>query len=189
MHLHPLYILRHGETTWNAEGRLQGHLDAPLTDQGVAHAQAQARILAKRDLTGFRFISSPLGRALSTARIACGANEALLETDPNLMEIGMGQFSGQYREALIAKHNAGDGFDLYDLAPGGEGCAGLRARCERFLDQLEGPAVLVTHGITSRMLRLILLGHAGLDVRPMGGGQGVVYRVEDGRQICLSEGA
>ena len=62
-------VLRHGQTEWNAEGRLQGHLDSPLTEKGLRQAQRQNEILQPYDLTGFRFISSPQGRAHMTAQI------------------------------------------------------------------------------------------------------------------------
>ncbi|WP_432816830.1 histidine phosphatase family protein [Sulfitobacter sp. JB4-11] len=185
----PLYILRHGETTWNAEGRLQGHFDAPLTKKGIAQAQAQRRILGARDLSGFRAISSPQKRALATAAIALEGWGGDFTTDPALTEVGLGTFAGQDRRTLMDHHGAEDGFDLYDLAPEGEGLAALRIRCESFLTQMNVPAVLVTHGITSRMLRLILLGIEGHDVRRMPGGQGVVFQVENGQQTLLSEGA
>ena len=184
----PLYILRHGETTWNAEGRLQGRHDSPLTDRGRAQAACQQRILQACDLRGFRLISSPQGRALATAQIALDGVAGTLETDPDLVEVGMGDWAGGYRQPLLDQTGAEDGFALYDLAPNGEGLPGLRHRCTAFLARMTDPAVLVTHGITSRMLRLILTGHSGCDVRKMQGGQGVVYRVVAGEQTCLTEG-
>ena len=49
-----IYILRHGQTEWNAENRMQGALNSPLTPQGAADAARQGAILAQRDLTGFQ---------------------------------------------------------------------------------------------------------------------------------------
>ena len=66
----PLYILRHGETEWNALERLQGHHDSPLTPLGQAQAAAQHQILAGEDLRGYTALSSPQARALQTAEIA-----------------------------------------------------------------------------------------------------------------------
>ncbi|MEM6277220.1 MAG: histidine phosphatase family protein, partial [Pseudomonadota bacterium] len=68
---------------------------------------------------------------------------------------------------------------LYEAAPGGEGLTALEHRCRAFLDDLAGPAVLVTHGITGRMLRALWLGlgQDGLDDLP--GGQGVVFHLSD----------
>jgi len=185
----PLYILRHGETTWNASGRLQGHFHADLTDRGRAQAETQRQILAARDLTGFQLLSSPQGRAVQTARIVMQAVPGPLQTEAALAEIGLGGWAGETRADLIAQTGAQDGFALYDLAPGGEGLAALRDRCSAFLARLTQPSVLVTHGITSRMLRLILTGRPPRDLRAIDGGQGVVFYVDGGVQTRLTLGA
>ncbi len=182
----PLYILRHGQTDWNATGRMQGRLDSNLTDLGRAQAQAQHAILQTCDLTGHRAITSPQGRAFHTASIALGGLVDGIETDAALSEIGLGGWAGRSRDALLAEvPQARDAFDLYEYAPGGEGFSALRARCTAFLGTLSGPAVLVTHGITSRMLRLILLDRPTEDLRDIGGGQGVVYHIDGARQTRL----
>ena len=90
-------VLRHGQTQWNAEGRLQGHLDSPLTETGLRQAQRQNEILRPYDLTGFRFISSPQRRARLTAQIALAGIAAEIETSTELMEIGMGAWAGATR--------------------------------------------------------------------------------------------
>ena len=185
----PLYILRHGETEWNAAGRLQGHHDSPLTDKGQAQAAAQHTILTGLDLNGFDAISSPQARALQTAKIALGGLIADIRDDESLREIGIGDWAGLKRDALMNSSDARDGFELYELAPKGEGFQNLHDRCTAFLAQLNGPAVLVTHGITSRMLRLILTRNPIGALRDMPGGQGVVFHIEDGRQKRLKLGA
>ena len=189
-----LFVLRHGETTWNREGRMQGHLNAPLTELGVEQAVTQRNIMAEQDLSGFCVLSSPSGRAVETAAIALGPLVTEITTDPDLREVGVGEWTGRLRAELIDPTEwqvTADGvLELYDMAPGGEGLAGLEARCAGFLARLEGPHVLVTHGITSRMIRALALGH-GPNVTlamlsEMPGGQGVVYHVKDGRQKRLS---
>ena len=189
-----LYILRHGQTRWNAEHRIQGGLDSPLTEKGRAQAREQRRILQRLDLQGFQALSSPQGRARATAEIALAGLVPRIEYDPRLAEIGMGQWEGVSRADL----HGGDGelsereetaLHLYDLAPGGEKFAGLEARCRAFMADLDGPAVIVTHGVTSRMLRLIATGR-GIDaIAEIGGGQGNVWHVRGGRQDCLETGA
>ncbi|MDA9998162.1 histidine phosphatase family protein [Planktomarina temperata] len=177
-------VLRHGQTEWNAEGRLQGHLDSPLTEKGLRQAQRQNEILQPYGLTGFRFISSPQGRAHMTAQIALAGLAAEIETSTDLMEIGMGAWAGTTRAEIAAErkcslHDLGQ-TQFYDWAPGGEGTARLYDRCAAFLAQLAGPAVLVTHGMTSLCLRLCALGW-GLDrLEDLPSGQGVVYRVKVG---------
>ena len=65
-----IYLIRHGETTWNREGRVQGHLDSPLTERGIAQAKAAGRTLRPL-LNGenFLLLTSPLGRARQTAAL------------------------------------------------------------------------------------------------------------------------
>lgn len=184
----PLYILRHGETEWNAAGRLQGRYDSPLTREGINQARAQRAILSARDLAGFNAVSSPQERARETAYIALNGLISPVESDAALSEVGLGEWAGQSRAEMIALSGARDGFELYDLAPGGEGFAALHVRCTDFLRRLNRPSVLITHGITSRMLRLILTGRPLHTLRDMKGGQGVVFYLAEGKQERLTIG-
>jgi len=186
-----IYVLRHGETTWNAEGRMQGVLNSPLTSKGISQAERQGRLLQGQDLTGFQVLVSPQGRAFQTAAIALGPLVDSLHTDTALREIEVGSWSGLLRSELPTfpdMEETPDGaLAQYDHAPGGEGFSGLRERCRSFLESLEGPSVLVTHGITSRMLRAL---HMGRDIDALGelpGGQGVVFYLSGGEHHTLSE--
>lgn len=189
----PLYILRHGQTIWNAEHRIQGRLDSPLTEVGRAQAGAQRDILGGRDLSGYQAFTSPQGRAFHTASIALEGLFASIHTDPRLSEISVGLWEGRRRDALILDRPVDEseesGLDLYERAPEGEGFARLHARCADFLADVTGPSVLVTHGITSRMLRLILLDMDISEIGQLPGGQGVVYFIEGGEMHRLSIGA
>ncbi|MEO0665906.1 MAG: histidine phosphatase family protein [Pseudomonadota bacterium] len=181
-----LYVLRHGQTVWNAEGRLQGALNSPLTELGRAQALAQGRILAGLDLTGFQAICSPLGRTIETAGLAVAPIMERIRTDGRLREIEVGAWSGLQRDTLGVGYDPtdppGETLSLYDMAPEGEGLARLEIRCRDFLDSLEGPAVLITHGITSRMLRALCLGLVREELETLPGGQGNVFHVKDGVQ-------
>ena len=185
-----LYILRHGETVWNAENRMQGGLNSPLTAQGRSQAIRQNRILAEIDLSGFRAISSPQGRAFETAAIALAQHIPMIRTNDRLREIGVGDWQGKIREGLWEGPPVEDGPDgpiaFYEHAPGGEGFDALEARCLDFLAELQGPAVLVTHGITSRMLRTLILGHGRAGLGRLPGGQGNVFHLKDGIQSQLN---
>ncbi len=185
-HYPELYILRHGETEWNAEGRMQGALNSPLTQTGKTQAARQAEILSDIDLSGFDILSSPQGRAFETAAIALARQVAHLRTDDRLCEIGVGDWAGKVRSALPGADEFVDGPDgaleLYERAPRGEGFGGLEVRCTAFLASLEQPSVLVTHGITSRMLRAIVTGQGAAGLAGMGGGQGVVYHLKNSVQ-------
>ncbi len=191
---HPeVYILRHGETHWNAENRMQGELNSPLTARGIEHAARQHDILAACDLKGFEALCSPQGRAVQTAGIAVAPLISTLRTDDRLREIGVGQWQGRVRSELPFVGDAINGPDgplaMYASAPGGEGFQALAERCAAVLDDLRQPSVLVTHGITSRMLRMVLLGYPWDDLQTMAelpGGQGVVYHLKDGVQTKLA---
>lgn len=151
-----LYLMRHGQTEWNLAGRMQGRLDSPLTELGTAQAGQQARLISR--ITAERY-SSPQGRAARTAEIAFG--ELAFKTDPRLCEIDTGDFTGHSIEELRQSYPeafTGGSLDWYDRAPQGETFAQLSVRCQSFLDDLTGPALIVTHGITLRMLRVLALG-------------------------------
>ncbi|WP_333713352.1 histidine phosphatase family protein [Yoonia sp.] len=183
---HPeLYILRHGETTWNAENRMQGELDSPLTEKGQGDARRQRDILRSRDLAGFDFFTSPQGRAFQTAAIALYGLAGVIRTDDRLREIGVGDWSGRLRAELPMPKGPNPLIAQYEMAPNGEGFARLKTRVRSFLDDLRGPAVIVTHGITGSMIRGLVIGEkAHRNVSPHGG-QGSVFWLKDGEQVVL----
>lgn len=180
-----VYILRHGETVWNSENRMQGELNSPLTVKGAAQAAKQGEILQACDLRGFAMICSPQGRALQTAGIALGPIANDITTDDRLREIGVGDWSGLCRDTLPMGTGPDAMMAQYEAAPNGEGFAALQARVAAFLADLKGPAVLVTHGITSRVLRQLLAGDAAIVSTSIHGGQGCVYHLKDGVQKLL----
>lgn len=180
-----LYILRHGETEWNAENRMQGELNSPLTPKGEMDAARQGEILATRELAGFSFLTSPQGRAVQTAGIALARVALHVRTDDRLREIGVGDWSGVLRETLPMPEGKDPFMAHYEIAPNGEGFARLEQRCRAFLADLAGPSVLVTHGITSRMIRSLVIGDDALAVSTVHGGQGCVYHLKDGVQTLL----
>ncbi|WP_290690155.1 MULTISPECIES: histidine phosphatase family protein [unclassified Haematobacter] len=186
-----LLILRHGETFWNRERRMQGRQDSALTPAGKAQAVAIHRLLQanRRDWRGWRFLSSPLGRALDTAEIAL-APLGPVEVEPDLREIGMGAWEGLTLEEIAhrwpASATLSNPLAWYAAAPGGEPLAHLRARAEAVLTRLDGPAVLVTHGFFSRYLRGAALGLAEEELPYLEDRQGVVWRIQAGRMETLT---
>ncbi|MCK0094782.1 phosphoglycerate mutase family protein [Yoonia sp. F2084L] len=178
-----LYILRHGETIWNAENRMQGELNSPLTEKGLRDAARQGAILAELELKRFAFLSSPQGRAFQTAGIALAGIADHIRTDDRLREIGVGDWSGLLRDTLPTPKRPHT--SQYEIAPNGEGFARLKLRCQDFLSDLSGPAVLVTHGITSSMIRGLVVGEKAHAVPDTHGGQGRVYHLKDGEQFLL----
>jgi len=180
-----LYILRHGETTWNAENRMQGELNSPLTEKGQRDAARQGAILAGLDLAGFTFLTSPQGRAFQTAGIALAGIADHICTDDRLREIGVGDWSGRLRDELPRPKGKDPFMAQYEMAPNGEGFTRLKLRCRAFLADLSGPAVLVTHGITSGMIRGLVVGEKAHATQTSHGGQGVVYHLKYGDQFLL----
>lgn len=179
-----IWFLRHGETEWNREGRLQGRKDSPLTDRGRAQARVQARImrpvLDEVAAGPGGFFASPLGRARQTAEIALHGRP--FTTDPRLAEIATGAWEGRLRAEVAT--GARDLF-LYAGAPGGEGLEALQARVTDFLDDLPGPSVVVSHGLLGKVLRGCVQGLDAAGMDGLSNLQGCVYLLEDGRETLL----
>jgi len=179
-----LWILRHGETVWNVEGRLQGHLDSPLTEKGEAQARAQRQILARVLPGPVPVLSSPSGRAWRTARIVAGGAGLTVTQDPALREVSVGDWQGRRIADIRAgwPPDAAEDPHLWKFdAPGGERLEQMAARLDALLGRLDGPTVLVTHGVTSRVLRCIVLGLCPTALSRLPGGQGVVHHLSGGR--------
>jgi glucosyl-3-phosphoglycerate phosphatase len=180
-----LWVIRHGETEWNRAGRFQGALDSPLTDLG----QAQARAVGAA-LTPFpqaKLYSSPQGRALATAALAFPGVPII--PDDRLVEIGMGDWSGLARAEIDRRWPGPEGediFDLYARCPGGEPHDALWDRVSSFLADLTGPAVIVTHGFTSRFLRAAAMGLSPRDAGLMPGGHGVIHHLAQGQARLIT---
>ncbi|SHG65102.1 probable phosphoglycerate mutase [Cognatiyoonia sediminum] len=180
-------VLRHGETVWNRDNRMQGALNSPLTETGRQQASRQGELLSQFDLsTDWVAFCSPQGRAFQTAGLSVALHIPFVRTDDRLREIGVGEWSGKFRSDLKVEGPSHDGPDgpiaMYEQAPGGEGFDALNLRCQSFLDDLKGPTVIVTHGITSRMLRINLLGLPRSELGKLPGGQGNLFHIKDGVQ-------
>jgi probable phosphoglycerate mutase len=138
-------LIRHAPTAWNAEGRVLGQADPPLSPEGAERAAAwrlpaDLQALAARGRLGWA--ASPLRRTVETARVL-GATAPV--TDPRLVEQDWGDWTGQPR-AAVTTHEAG----WNATPPGGESPARVLARVRAWLDELapaDGPDTwaLVTH--------------------------------------------
>ena len=148
-----LFLVRHAQSVWNAERRIQGQMDAPLSELG----RAQARALAER-LAGGRWeavYSSDLRRAFDTATAVAGAIGMPVSSDPDLREIGLGEWEGRTRDDIIATDpEAWERWRRdpdWDVVPGSEGSRGFERRVLTALDRIlgrhsDGDLVVVTHG-------------------------------------------
>ena len=159
-----LIAVRHGETDFNAERRMQGHLDVPLSETGRVQAQAAAARLADESID--KIYSSDLQRALETARIIHDGREIELVTDLRLREFHMGTFQGMTLSEAREKHgDAWERFFIHDAdfaLPGGQSRNQKQVEIASFMEevvrsQAGGRMLVVTHGgILIAMLRHVL---------------------------------
>ncbi len=125
------HFVRHGESLANAEGWVAGHVDAALTEAGLA--QAEALRPALRDLAPGRVVSSDLTRALRTAQIAWGDRAPAIEVHPELRERHLGDWERADIDALRADGRMDVLYSWTGGPPGGESQRMLAARVLRWL--------------------------------------------------------
>ena len=178
-----IIFVRHGETAWNVERRLQGHGDSALTARGRAQAADLGAALRSRGLMDGRAVRiSPSGRCRRTADLM----RVRGSIDDRLREIGLGSWEGRLHDDLARAHpelfldETGHPFDRLWAAPGGEGRDAFTDRLCRVLDDIDGPALLVTHGIASLVMRGLALGLPYDDWPDQPRGQGVAFRLLGG---------
>jgi len=164
-----LLLLRHGETAWNRERRFQGWTDTPLSEAGLAQAEAAARELKEHALAAV--YASPLQRARDTAALIAAPHGLEVETDPDFKEVSFGQWEGltvdEVRERDAALYEAWVETPHLVFPPEGESLAEARLRVLAGLERLraghpDAVVCLVAHGIPVRILILEALG-LGLD--------------------------
>ncbi len=183
-----IFVLRHGQTEWNSLGRHQGRLDSPLTEKGRGQAGEQGELLAAvlRNRSDISAYCSPQGRAFDTASIALTHLGMTAATDERLCEISFGKWEGLTFDEIAdgwpehCKHAHQDLLRWNFSSPGGETYDDVYARAFEFLEHLNDPTIIVTHGITSYVLRGIWLGLEFDELAAMQGGQGCVYHLTDG---------
>ena len=168
-----LLLVRHGESTWNASRRIQGHLDPPLSARGLAQAQELAERLAGHQLAGF--YTSDLCRCVQTAgSIADLAGVQPLQ-EPGLREINLGAWEGKTRAQLEVEYPglwaAWAKEPSWDLVPGGEGAGPFAARVVSTLERIRerhphGDVLCVTHGGVIQVAILDVVGRSSTGVFP-----------------------
>ncbi|MBR5248937.1 MAG: histidine phosphatase family protein, partial [Lachnospiraceae bacterium] len=95
-----LYIMRHGETDWNKQGKLQGSVDIPLNDFGIELAEKTRDGFQREGITFDKVFSSPYIRAHKTAEIIVGAAELSIDVQPDIREMNFGGNEGAYVREL-----------------------------------------------------------------------------------------
>lgn len=152
-----VYFVRHGQTDWNAEGRLQGQADTDLNDTGRAQATRNGELLRGlvADPAALDFVSSPLRRTRETMeriRTAMGLAPDGYRPDPRLVEVHF----GDWQEKTFAELEAVDPGcfarrekDKWNFVPPGEGAESYAILTERIrpvLEEMSRDTVCVTHG-------------------------------------------
>lgn len=167
-------LARHGETEWSRDGRHTGRTDIPLTEAG----RRQARLL-RDELARWSFgrvLSSPLGRALETCRLAGLGDQAEITDD--LLEWDYGEYEGITTAAI--RESRPDWYLWRDGCPGGERAEDVGRRVDRViaeLAELDGDAAVFAHGHVLRVLTARWLG--------LGPGSGALFALGTGTLSVL----
>jgi broad specificity phosphatase PhoE len=188
-----IYYIRHGETEWNADGRLQGTRDIPLNDLGRQQAADAGAILAGlfahdgRSEQSLAFMASPLGRARSTMELVRGALKLPPDEyaiDDRLREIGYGHWEGstlkqmQLSDPEVFARRQAEKWTV--PPPGGESYASVQIRMRDWYDSLLVDTVAVAHGGTARALMVALGIETSASAADLTIEQGAVYVFSDG---------
>ena len=183
-----IYFIRHGETDWNLEGRLQGQKDIPLNDVGRVQAEEAGRRLQALapHVEDLAYIASPMTRTRETMEIlraTLGLHPESYKLDERLVELTFGVWEGMtWKEVRKAEPSlaALREQDKWHYAPpgGGESYAMLVERTRPFLDDLTRDTVVVAHGGVARAFLSIACGVSSRQAASLDIWQGRVLVIE-----------
>ncbi len=160
-----LILIRHGETVWNQQRRMQGHSDSPLSETGLRQAQLLARRL--KQIAFGTLYSSDSGRAHHTARSVAEVTGHDIVLEPRLRERHFGVFEGLTGSEIEASYPADyarfKNRDQAHVIPGGESALQFRERVFACLHEIAGRharelVVVVTHGLVLDVFYRAALG-------------------------------
>ena len=188
-----IYLIRHGQTTWNRAGRLQGQADSPLTLLGTQQVEAIGKKL--KEIIGIKKYSvwsSPLGRTKQTTSIICDQTNFKYENvvfDKRLVEITLGDRDGYKSwKALFEdfpKDMARREKDPWNFShPNGESSQMVWERVRPFMEKianLEGIHVVVTHGVVSKIIRGMYLNLSPEKIFSLDRPQNAFHRLQNGK--------
>jgi broad specificity phosphatase PhoE len=173
-----IYFVRHGETDWNLEGRLQGQKDIPLNDLGRVQAEEAGRRLKGLvdRVEDLDYVASPMARTRETMellRTALGLPPTAYRLDDRLVELTFGSWEGmtwkevRKAEPTLAAARERDKWGY--VPPGGESYAMLADRVRPILDDISRETVIVAHGGVARAFLAVACGvstrhAAGIDI-------------------------
>ncbi|MFQ6057285.1 MAG: histidine phosphatase family protein [Anaerolineae bacterium] len=163
-----LILIRHGESTWNDAGRIQGWTDSPLTERGRRQSEKLAKHLAHLPIAAL--YTSSLKRALETARIIAHTLNLPLTVDERLREYGLGELEGltieEVKERYPAIYRGWQETTRWIPLPGEEGRAVFAQRVRAAMADIvkghpDGTVAVITHG---GAIGVFLAGLLGLDL-------------------------
>ncbi len=183
-----IFVLRHGETEFNADKKLQGHCNSSLTSKGSDQARRVGTTLKQYvENRPFRVYSSTLGRALQTSQIVCeelNYSYENLNKEPRLKEFSLGEWEQRTIPSLEQEiPNLLAQNDWYLQAPNCETYESVRERLSSWLNDVahDEDIVVVSHGLTGIVLRGLLLGMDYTQVWQQDLPQDAFFIIEDGR--------
>ncbi|HCG7227983.1 TPA: histidine phosphatase family protein [Vibrio parahaemolyticus] len=183
-----IFVLRHGETEFNADKKLQGHCNSSLTSKGSDQARRVGTTLKQYvENRPFRVYSSTLGRALQTSQIVCeelNYSYENLNKEPRLKEFSLGEWEQRTIPSLEQEiPNLLAQNDWYLQAPNCETYESVRERLSSWLSDVthDEDIVVVSHGLTGIVLRGLLLGMNYTQVWQQDLPQDAFFIIEDGR--------
>ena len=187
-----LYFIRHGQTDWNAEARLQGQAETDLNETGRAQATGNGRRLAGliADAAAYDFVASPMRRTRETMerlRAAMGLAPEAYRTEPRLIEVHFGDWQGFTLPELEARRPgsiAAREADKWNFLPPGASAESYRMLADRvrpWLEALDRPSVCVTHGGIIRSVFRIVEDMPAAQAAAMPVPQDRILELRDGR--------
>lgn len=187
-----IYMLRHGQTDWNAESRLQGQENTDITALGQAQADRNGKLLAGliRNPENFDFVASPLNRTRETmerVRAAMDLPAKDYRTDERLLELHFGDWQGFTYDELEARQpgvtlaRARDKWNFLPPGKSAESYAVLARRVSAWLADVKRQTVCVTHGGVVRSMFVLLEGMAEEEAAMMTVPQDRILKIAGGR--------
>ena len=150
------YLVRHGQTDWNNERRMQGHRDIPMNDTGIAQISCLADRLAEAGIRFDRLISSPLGRARMSARIIAektGFKEEIV-IDEDFIERSCGALEGEVWTPELDMEDP-----KYKVETISELCERARRALDKYTFAEDEKVMIVSHGAIMAAVRTVLSDH------------------------------
>ncbi len=185
-----IYLCRHGQTDYNRDARVQGHIDTALTPLGERQAAAMGdllhRVIGHEREVPWRIVASPLRRARKTAEIIAAKLGRAVAFDDRLKEVTVGEWEGRLYADVAREHPdlAGDR-NWFFKAPRAETYDDMTARIGAWLaeqdDEPRRKLIVVSHGVAGRFLRGLYAGLSREALLEQDVPQDAIYRLHGGK--------